>query len=172
MIMPYCRARYCGLDGTGVGRGAAVSDSTPVRSWANLMETKTGRPDGLPVVDPIEEGGRLLAWFGRRRNWSGLGAGENRVGARGADVEHGQAEGGDHEDDRRPGGEPGEYVGRGAGAECGLRALAAECACQVSRTALLKQNHPDEKQAYDYVNHDDEIKKNLHCEAAFCRPVG
>jgi hypothetical protein len=162
MIMPYCRARYCGLDGTGVGRGAAVSDSTPVRSWANLMETKTGRPDGLPVVDPIEEGGRLLAWFGRRRNRSGLCAGENRVGARGADVEHGQAEGGDHEDDRRPGGEPGEHVGRGARAESGLRTLAAKGACQIGRTALLKQNDADKEQADDHMNDDDEVKKNLH----------
>ena len=84
-------------------------------------------------------------------------------------VEDGQADGGEHEDDRRPGGEPGEHIGRGAGTEGGLRTLAAEGACQVGRAALLQEDDADEKEAHNDVQDDDEVEKNLHFPAAFQR---
>ena len=77
-------------------------------------------------------------------------------------IKDGQADGGDHEDDCRPGGEPGEHIGCGARTEGGLRALAAKCACQVGRTALLEEDDADEKEAHNDVNDDNEIEKNLH----------
>ncbi len=81
----------------------------------------------------------------------------------GAHVEDGERERRDHEDDRRPGGEPGEHVGCGARAEGGLRTLAAEGAGEVGRAALLEENDSDEEQAHDDVDDDDEVEENLHC---------
>ena len=78
-----------------------------------------------------------------------------------------QAERGDHEDDRRPGGQPGEYVSRGAGTEGGLRTLSAEGAGEVSRAALLQQNDTNEKQAHDHVEGDDDVEENLHVLSCF-----
>src|ERR1700693_3422216 len=101
------------------------------------MGTKRADRTACPLSIRLKKSCRLLAGLGRRGNRSGLGAGQNRVGAGGADVEHGQADGGEHENDRRPGGEPSEDVGCGAGTKSGLRTLAAESACEVSRTALL-----------------------------------
>ena len=62
----------------------------------------------------------------------------------------------------RPGGEPGEHVGCGAGAEGGLRTLAAEGAGQVGRATLLQEDDSDEEQADDDVQDDDEVEENLH----------
>ena len=74
-------------------------------------------------------------------------------------VQDGQRERSDHEDDRRPGGEPGEHVGRGAGAKGGLRALAAEGACQIGRAALLQENDSDKEQADNDVHDDDDVEE-------------
>src|ERR1700691_5295172 len=73
----------------------------------------------------------LFAGLGGSGDGRDLGAVQNGMRAGGAVVKDGQADGSDHEDDRRPGGEPGKAVRRGAGPESGLRALAAEGACQV-----------------------------------------
>ena len=67
-----------------------------------------------------------------------------------------------HEDYRRPGGEAREHIGGGAGTKGGLRALAAEGACEVSRAALLQEDNTDQKQADHDVDDDDEVKEDLH----------
>ncbi len=81
----------------------------------------------------------------------------------GAVIEDDQANGGAHEDDGRPGGEPGEHIGGGAGSEGGLRALATEGAGEVGRTALLNEDNTDQEEAHDQVNDDKNIEENLHC---------
>ena len=75
----------------------------------------------------------------------GLGAGEHGAIAAGAGEQDGEAERGEHEADGRVGGELGEQVGCAARTEGGLRTLAAECAGEVGRFALLKQNYANEK---------------------------
>ena len=80
----------------------------------------------------------------------------------GAHVEDGEAERGHHENDCRPGGEAGEHVGGGAGAEGGLRTLSAEGSGEIGRAALLEEHDSDEEEADDDVDGDDEVKKNLH----------
>src|ERR1019366_3806966 len=77
-------------------------------------------------------------------------------------VENRQADRSHHEDHSRPGGEAGEHIGGGAGAKGGLRALSAEGAGEVSRTALLQQNDTNEEQAHNHMKNDDEVEKNLH----------
>src|ERR1035441_2119916 len=110
----------------------------------------------------------LLARLGGRGDWGGLGALQHRVRAGGgALVEDGQTDGSAHEDDRRPGGEPGEDVGRGAGAESGLRTLAAEGACQVGRAALLQEDNADEKEAHKHVQDNHKVEKDLHFLSCF-----
>ncbi len=90
------------------------------------------------------------------------GAGEDGViGAR-AGEQDGEADGGQHEEDGRPGGELGEEVGGSAWAEGGLRPLPAEGAGKISRAALLQQDDSDKNQAHDYVNNDYEPEQNLH----------
>ena len=84
-----------------------------------------------------------------------------------AHVKNGEAERGDHKDDCRPRGEPGEPVGRGTGTEGGLRALSAECAGEVGRAALLDEDDSDEKQAHDDVDGDNEVQENLHVLSCF-----
>ena len=64
----------------------------------------------------------------------------------GAHHEHSQSDRSAHEDDRRVSSQPGKHVGRGAWAKGGLRTLAAESAGQVGRSALLQENHKDQKQ--------------------------
>lgn len=85
------------------------------------------------------------------------------MGAAGADVEDSEADGRDHENDRRPGGEPGEDVSRGTGPKSGLRTLAAKGSGEVSRTALLEQDDSDKKEAHYHVDDDDDVEKNMHC---------
>ncbi len=85
------------------------------------------------------------------------------------DVEHGEANRREHKDDRRPGGEPGEHIGRGAGAEGGLRSLAAECACEVGRAALLQEHNANEEQAHKYMDNNNEVEKDLHGLNCFLR---
>src|ERR1035441_1170455 len=109
----------------------------------------------------------LLAGFGGCGYRRGLRVLQHRVRDGGALVEDGQTEGGEHEDDRRPGGEPGEHVGRGAGAEGGLRTLAAEGACQVGRAALLQEDNADEKEAHKHVQDNHKVEKDLHFLSCF-----
>ena len=85
----------------------------------------------------------------------------------GAHIEHGETDGSAHEDDRGPGGEPGEDVGRGARAESGLGALTTEGTSEVSRAALLQQDDADQKEAHDDVQGDNEIQKDMHCFDCF-----
>ena len=73
-------------------------------------------------------------------------AGEDRVVAAGAGEQDGEADGGNHEEDGRPGGEFGEEVGCSTGSEGGLRSLAAEGCGEVGGLALLKQNDADEEE--------------------------
>ncbi len=87
------------------------------------------------------------------------GAGEDGVVAAGAREQDGEADGGEHEDDRRVGGELGEEVGGAAGAEGGLRTLAAEGSGEVGGLALLEEDDADEEEADDDMNDDE---KNDH----------
>src|ERR1035438_3438696 len=137
---------------------------------------KTASRGGLPLMG--RSGGksrRLFAGLGRCRDRRGLCALEYRVAAGGTNVEHGQANRREHKDDRRPSGEPRQYVGRGARTKGGLRTLAAEGACQVGRTALLEENNADQEEAHNHVQDDDEVERNLHflscfpCLANCCR---
>ena len=79
----------------------------------------------------------------------GVGAGEH----------DGEADGGEHEDDGRPGGELGEEIGGAARSEGGLRSLAAEGSGEVGGLALLKQNDTDEEERDDNVQNNE---KNDH----------
>jgi len=85
----------------------------------------------------------------------------------GPHIENREADRREHEYDRGPGGEASEHVGRGAWPECGLGALATECAGKIGRAALLEQDYTDEEQAHDYVEGDDEVEKNLHAFNCF-----
>jgi hypothetical protein len=87
--------------------------------------------------------------------------------AGGALVENHQADGCAHEDDRRPGGEPGEHVGCSAWAEGSLRALAAKSASEIGRPALLNEDDPDQEKAHNYMHKDDEPEENLHSVNCF-----
>ena len=88
-----------------------------------------------------------------------------------AHIEDGQAHRSDHEDDRRPGGEPGQHVSCSAGSEGSLRALATEGASEVSRAALLQEDDSDKEETHDDVQDNDEVEENLHCESCFPNPV-
>jgi hypothetical protein len=103
----------------------------------------------------------LLAGLDRGRG--GLIA-EYRARVIAASVEDGQRQRGAHEDDGGPGGEAREHIGRGAGSEGGLRALAAEGAGEIGRAALLDEDDSDEEQTHDDVEDDDEVEENLHCK--------
>jgi len=72
---------------------------------------------------------------------------------------NGEADRGEHENDRRIGGELGEEIGCATRAEGRLRTLAAEGASQVGTLALLQQNHADQEEANDDV---DDGEKNDH----------
>ena len=80
------------------------------------------------------------------------------IGA-GTGEQDGEADGSEHEEDRRPGGELGEEVGCSAGSEGGLRSLAAEGCGEVGGLALLEQDDADEEerdndvQDYEKDNH-------------------
>ena len=56
----------------------------------------------------------------------------------------------------------GEQVGCAAGAEGGLRTLAAEGACQIGGFAGLQQHDADEEQADDNVHNEDQVVENCH----------
>ena len=95
---------------------------------------------------------------GRRAGWCGLGgfdAREHGARAAGALDQNGEPDGGEHEDDSRPGGHLGQQVGRPAGSERGLRALTAKGAGEISALALLQQNNANQDEANDNVNGTD-----------------
>ena len=69
----------------------------------------------------------------------------------------GEADGGDHEDHRGPGGGASKQVGSRARPEGGLRSLAAEGTGQIGALALLQQNDGNQKQAHQNVNYDKQI---------------
>ena len=85
----------------------------------------------------------------------------------GAIVEDDEADGSAHEDDSRPGREPGEDVGGCAGPEGGLRTLTAKGAGEVRRAALLNEDDTDQKEAHDQVENDDDVEENMHAVTAF-----
>lgn len=95
------------------------------------------------------------------------GAGEDRVIAAGTREQDGEADGGDHEEDGRPGGELGEEVCCATRSEGGLRSLAAEGTGEVCGLALLKQDDADEEERYDNVQNNE---KNDH--RGSLRPLG
>ena len=77
--------------------------------------------------------------------------------AAGAGEHDGEADGGEHKEDGRPGGELGEEVGCAARAEGGLRSLAAKGSGEVGGLALLDQDDADKEEADDDVEGDDEV---------------
>ena len=91
-----------------------------------------------------------------RRALRGLGAGQDRVTGAGACEQDGEAKRGEHEADGGVGGELGQQVGGSAGAECSLRALAAEGAGEIGGLALLEQDDADEEERDDDVDDDNE----------------
>ena len=113
----------------------------------------------------------LFAGLGRGGDGGCLYLVKHGVRADRALVKDGQGDGGEHEDDGRPGGEAGEDVGRGAGAEGGLRTLSAEGAGEIGRAALLEQNDADEEEADDDVQDDDEVEKDGHSCELLSRPL-
>ena len=84
-----------------------------------------------------------------------------------AHIKNGEADGGEHEDHRSPGGNTSEHVGRGARAESGLRTLSAKGAGQIGRFALLQQHHENQNKAHQDVQDDDETEKEIHVESCF-----
>ena len=135
-----------------------------------MQMQKNGRPDGLPFLADLREGKGygLLAGFCGRGDRRGLGTVQHRMRASsGAHHEYGQCDRGEHKYDRRVGGNPGEYIRRGARAEGGLRTLAAEGASQVGRAALLQEDHKDQNNAYCDMHADYENQKNIHLESCF-----
>ncbi len=82
-----------------------------------------------------------------------------------------QADGRDHENDGRPGGELGEQVGRTAWTESGLRTLTAKGTGEISALTLLQEHDADQKQADDDMDHGDEVGKD-HEIGSFLRPNG
>lgn len=99
---------------------------------------------------------------GRRLAGGVSGAGEDGVIATGAREQDGKANRGEHEDDRRIGGELGEKVGCAARTEGGLRSLAAEGSREVGGLALLQEDYANEKETDDNVN-DDEKNNHRSC---------
>ena len=71
----------------------------------------------------------------------------------------GEADGGDHEEDGRPGSELGEKVGGTTGTKGGLRTLATKGASEIGGFALLKEDDADEEEADDNVQDQE---KNEH----------
>ena len=71
----------------------------------------------------------------------------------------GEADGGEHEEDGRVGGELGEEVGCATGPEGRLRALAAEGTGEVGGLALLEEDDADDEERDDNVQDDE---KNDH----------
>ena len=71
----------------------------------------------------------------------------------------GEGDGGDHEDDGRPGGELGEDVCGSARTKGGLRTLTTKGASEIGGFALLKEDDTDEKEADDNVQDQE---KNEH----------
>ena len=90
------------------------------------------------------------------------GAGEDGVVSASAGQQNGQADGGEHEDDRRVGGQLGEEVGCAARTECGLRTLATEGSGEIGGLALLQEDDANEKETDDNVN-DDEKNNHRSC---------
>ena len=90
------------------------------------------------------------------------GAGEDGVVSASAGQQNGQADGGEHEDDRRVGGQLGEEVGCAARTEGGLRTLATEGSGEVGGLALLQEDDANEKETDDNVN-DDEKNNHRSC---------
>ena len=82
--------------------------------------------------------------------------------ATGAREQDGEADGGQHEDDRRVGSELGEEIGGAARSEGGLRSLATEGAREVGGFTLLQENYANEKETDDNVN-DDEKNNHRSC---------
>jgi hypothetical protein len=50
--------------------------------------------------------------------------------------------------------------------------LTSECACQVCRSALLKEDDSDQKEAHNDVHDDDDVEKDIHFLPSNPRPIG
>jgi hypothetical protein len=90
------------------------------------------------------------------------GAGEYGVVSASAGQQDRQADGGEHEDDRRVRGQLGEEVGCATWTECSLRTLATEGSGEVGGLALLEKNDANEKETNGNVN-DDEKNNHRSC---------
>ena len=102
----------------------------------------------MSVAELLLLGCALLGWS----------PGEDGVAAAvGAGEQDGEQEREQHEGDGSPGGELGEQIGCAAGAEGGLRTLAAEGAGEIGRFALLKQDDADEEETDDDVDGDEKV---------------
>ena len=111
-------------------------------------------PDGSRIGGKADIRSSKGLFLGRSR-LGGLAPGEDRVVGVGAGQKNGEADGGEHETDRRVGGQFSEEVGCAAGAERGLRALAAERSGEVGGLALLQKDDADEEERDDDMEDDD-----------------
>jgi hypothetical protein len=104
----------------------------------------------------LEEERCRLFLCGGRLTGGVLCAGEDGVvAAAGAGEQNGEANGGEHEDDGRVGGELGEEVGCAARAEGCLRALSAEGSGEVGGFALLEEHDADDEERDNNVEDND-----------------
>ena len=69
-----------------------------------------------------------------------------------------EADGGEHEDDGRIGGQLGEEIGCAAGAEGRLRTLTAEGSGEVGGFALLEEDDANDKERDDDMEDDEDIE--------------
>jgi hypothetical protein len=81
----------------------------------------------------------------------------------GAGEQDSEADGGEHEDDGGVGGELGEEIGCAAGAEGGLRTLAAEGSGEVGGFALLKEDDADDEERDDDVKGNEKTDQHSAC---------
>ena len=77
-------------------------------------------------------------------------------------VESPEADGCDEERDCRPSRDARQNISCCARPKGRLRALATKCACQVCRSALLKEHDSDQNEAHKYVHDDDDVEKDMH----------
>src|SRR5271168_3683415 len=125
--------------------------------WIWYFELRNEKCASRWPAHPGRLKGLLLCWcrlVGRVR-----GAGEDGAVSACSGEQDRQTDRGQHEDDRRVGGQLGEEVGCATRTECGLRTLAAEGSGEVGRLALLQKDDANEKKTDDNVKEDE---KNNH----------
>jgi hypothetical protein len=113
---------------------------------------KNAQAEGLAH---LEEESSWLFLCGRRLAGGVLGAGKDGAVAARAGEQNGEANGGEHEDDGRVGGEFGEEVRCATRAERCLRTLTAKGSGEIGRLALLEKDDADDEERDSDVEDND-----------------